>query len=275
MPKNHVKPTKEELEANAQRALEEAEALKEKEELEKNSQPTETEEPTGEEVPSTSPEVPEEEEELEEPAPSKEVIKDIAKRDKEKLIASAQEAQILHAKNKKMNEAIEKAMNVDEPSDEECQSDFPDWEIMSDFEKKMAKESLLNKKRMSALDEIVKENKDLESWSVKVSEFVESQETLTKYPDLDGKQDEFRLFATKPTRRGVDFEDIVSAFLFNQKPEPTKKGKMFEKGTGGSKDKMKPPSDKISIDQAIDLKKRDYRKYVELLKAGKIELGEI
>ncbi len=262
---NHVKPTKEELATNAQKALEEAEALK------NTPEPLET--PPSEPVPSEPiPTPPPSEPIPSEPVPSKEIIKDVAQREKERLIASAQEAQILHAKNKKMTEALEKAMSEAEPTDDEIVKEFPDWDVMSDFEKKMARESLTNKKRMSALDEIVKENKDLESWQTKVDEFITDPANLNKHPELDGKLDEFKLFATKPTRRNIDFEDLVPAFLYGMKPEPPKKGKMFETGSGGPNDKGKPKGDKINIDEARILRNTDYNKYREMLKAGKIEI---
>ncbi len=262
----HVKPTKEELEANAQKALEEAEAMKETPPSEPvPSIPVPSEPKPSEAIPSEP--VPSE------PEPSKEVIKDIAKREKEKNIASAQEAQILHAKNKKVNEALEKALATPEPEEEELVKEYPDWDVMSDFEKKMAKESLTNKKRMSALDEIVKENKDLEGWQTKVNDFVVDPKNLIDYPELEGKTDEFKLFATKPTRRGVEFEDLVAAFLYDRPQEPKKKGQMFEQGSGGLNDKGKPKGDKITIEEARVLRGTNYEKYKELLKAGKIELN--
>jgi hypothetical protein len=264
----HQKPSKEELAANAQKALEEAEALK-------NNPPTPSEPIPSPSIPvptpSPSPAIPSPSEPPPSPAPSKEVIKDIAQREKEKLIASAQEAQILHAKNKKLNESLEKALEATDPTEEELQSKFPDWDMMSDFEKKMAHSSLKSEKQMSALSEIVKENKDLEGWVTKVDEFITDPANLAKYTELDGRQDEFKLFATKPTRRNVEFEDIVSAFLYNTKPEPKKKGKMFEVGSGGLNDKGKATG-KISVEEARTLRTTNYEKYKELLKSGKIEL---
>jgi hypothetical protein len=266
MVKLHVKPTKEELKEGTEKALEEAEALKETPKEEPIEETPIVEETPVEETPV--------EEKVEEPEPSKEIIKDVAKREKERLVASAQEAQVLHAKVKKTNEALDKALATPEPTEEELKQEFgdSDWDMMNDFEKRMAKDNLTNKRRMSALDEIVKENKDLEGWVTKVDEFVASVENITKFPELDGKQNEFKLFATKPTRRGVDFEDLVAAFLFNTKPEPKKKGQMFPTGSGGANDKGKP-NDKISIEEARVLRTTNYEKYKVLLRSGKIELG--
>jgi hypothetical protein len=53
--------------------------------------------------------------------------------------------------------------------------------------------------------------------------------------------------------------------------KPKNKGKMFEVGSGGPNSKVKPLSDKISIDEAAKLMRTDYKKYKQLLLAGKIE----
>lgn len=264
----HVKPTKEELEANTQKALEEAETLKNTPLPSKPIPSEPVEAPKDEALPVEPPSEPI----PSEPEPSKEIIKDVLKREKERNVASAQEAQILHAKNKKMTESLEKAIAVTEPTEEELRVKYPDWEMMSDFEKKTATNTSKVEKQMAALSEVVKENKELESWSTKVDEFVQDPANLSKYPGIEGKEDEFKLFATKPTRRGIDFEDIVPAFLYGLKPEPPKKGKMFEVGSGGLNEN-KPKSDKITIEEARALRTTNYEKYKTLLRAGKIDIG--
>ena len=258
----HVKPTTEELEANAQKAAEELEAMDKGEEKK--------EEETPEEKPQEKPEVKEE---------KKVEVKEEIKEEpdyKKKFIDSSRESIILHEKNKKTNEAIEKAMQASEPTDEELVKKYPDWEMMSEFEKKMAKDSEINSRRFSALGDITKENKNVEGWNKKVDDFVEDPKVLIDNPDLEGKQDEFRLFATKPTRRNVDFDTLTKAFLYEESlSKPKNKGKMFEVGSGGPDDKGKPKSDKISIDEARQLRNTDYNKYKSLLKAGKIDTESI
>lgn len=249
----HTKPTNEELDSNAEKALEEAEALKEKEE------PKEEEEP----VPSESPKE-EEPEEDQEPKPSPEIDY------KEKFTESSREAQILHSKNKKINEAIDKAKTIPEPTEEELTKEFPDWELLTDTEKKLAKTSLMATKRFAFLEEVTAESKDIDAWNQKIDSFIDDPKNLTDHPELEGKEAEFKIFATKPTRRGVDFEDLIPAFLYGMKKTPSK-GKMFETGMGGDKGKAQPKSDKITLDQARKLRTTNYAKYTEYLKAGKID----
>ena len=90
------------------------------------------------------------------------------------------------------------------------------------------------------------------------------------HPELEGKVEDFKLFASKPTRRGVDFEDLIPAFLYNESKNKVapKKGQMFEQGTGGNS-KPKPKGDKISTEEGRLLMNTDYNKFKELLKAGK------
>jgi len=238
----HVKPTKEELDDKADEALKKAEKIKEEPEKPKEpEETTETKEP---------------------PQPDY----------KKKFVDSSREAQILHAKNKKTNEVLQKAMEVSEPTQEELEKEYPNWEEMTTLEQRMAKDNLINNRRFQVLEEITKENKDLEKWQGEVDKFVKDPKTLNKTPELEGREDEFILFATKPTRRNVEFEVLVSAFLHDAtKTTSKKKGAMFETGTGGPSTKSKPKSDKITLEQARKLRTTDYNKYKEYLKSGKID----
>ena len=251
----HTKPTQEELEANTEKALQEAEQIKE----EDPETPEETHEPEAEEK--------EEPEEDQETKPETEEI-DYRK----KFTESTREAQILHAKNKKINEAVEKAKGLPDPTEEDLIKEYPDWELLTDLEKKLAKNSLISTRRFSILEEVTAESKDIEAWNNRVDTFISDPKSLIKHPELEGKEDDFKIFAAKPTRRGVEFEDLIPAFLYGRKQEP-KKGAMFESGSGGPNEKSKPKTDTITLEQARKLRERDYNKYKEYLNAGKIESG--
>ena len=253
---NHIKPTKEELEANALKAAEEAELLKEQPpEPEKEPEPKEEFEVGKKEV------TEEKTEKTEEPEYKK------------KFVESTREAQVLQARNKKVFETLDKIEETPEPTEEELAKEFNDWDVMTEFEKRIAKNDIWNGRKFKELGKMRGEFKDLEEWQGKVDSFVEDPNTFIKNPKLDGKQDEFKLFCSKPSRRGLDFEDLVPAFLYEEGEKKVEhKGKMFESGQGGSKEPIKPKSDKISIEEARTLRKSDYGKYTEYLRAGKIEL---
>lgn len=190
---------------------------------------------------------------------------------KKKFVESSREAQILAAKNKKWNEAFNEAANVPVPTEEELKSEFPDWDEMTPSQQKMAAKQVHNDRRFSALQQVSEENKNIAAWNDKVSQFIEDPKVLIKNPLLEGKEDEFKLFANKPSRRGVDFEDLVSAFLYeNNSKRRINKGQMFETGKGGSKEKPSRNDGKISIAESEKIRKVDFNKYKQLLKAGKI-----
>lgn len=249
---DHIKPTTEELEEQNKKVLEEIDKPEEKPVIVEKK-----EEPVEEKV------------EVEE---KEEVVEEKPKVDyKKKFTESTREAQILHSKNKKINDTIEKANALPEPTEEELTTEYKDWDVMSDTEKRFAKTNLINERRFKMLDEVTKESKDIEAWNIKVDEYTDDPKTLVDTPELEGKIDDFKLFASKPSRRGVDFEDLVSAFLFDaeKQSKPKQKGSMFETGTGGPNDKAK--TDKLTVAESQQLMKTDYNKYKELLKAGKID----
>lgn len=243
----HKKPTKEELEEGMQKALDESET-------------SDVEEETKEEIedePEEAPVAPQEEPEY-----------------KEKFVNQAKENIILHTQNKKMNEALNEAMSQQEVTEDELKANYSDWDVMSDFEKQMAKESLINSKRFGALEKITKENEGLEKWQKQVDEKLEDPATFTNHPKLEGREDEFKLFSLKKTRRNMEFDDLAKAFLYDleEKAPARSKGQMFETGTGGPSDKPKVKT-KLTIDEAQRLRETNYNEWKKQLKSGNIESG--
>lgn len=285
MAEKHVKPTKEELAAKAKQALEEAEKLKGQPDPDDpqpspspsappapSASPSPSEAPGGSASPSASPSQP--------PAPSASPSpsapdEDELTKTKKKLSASSREALILHSRTKKYDEAVAEAEAVEPPSDEEMQAKYgkEEWEEMTAGQQLLARESWVSNKRFEIMSKVSKEGRIIEEWNGKVDEFLKDPKNLNKYSVLEGKQEEFKEFCSKPTRRGLDFEDLVLAFqgdLINNPPKKNK-GQMFEKGSPGQKEKPKPKDDKITAEQAKILRETDYPKWKQLLKAGKIK----
>lgn len=276
---DHKQPSKEELQENMEKALEELDKIEE--------QPPEEEAPEEEAPEEETPEeeAPEEEaEDGEEEGDDKENLKkklpkkeegDDEERDedgkyKKRYQDSSREAQILYNKNKKMAEAIEKAGAVEPPTEEELTAKYPDWDTMSDFEKDMAKQNMTHSKQLEAIREATKDFKEMDVWNGKVDKFMADPETMTAFPDLEGKEEEFKLFSSMPTRRGVDFEVLVSSFLYEEgKKVVKKKGSMMPSGSAGDK-RVKPNDGKLSVAESRRLRTADYKKYLEELKAGRI-----
>lgn len=290
MAENHHKPTKEELAEKARKALEEAEKLDPNEDPDN---PTPPKKPSA----SPSPSAPPPPSASASPSPSKAVPSgsvsaspsqppaasaspspsspdDELTKTKKKLSASSTEALILHSRTKKYDDAVAEAEAIEPPTDDEMKAKYGDdeWEEMSAGNKLLAKESYVANKRFEIMSKVSKEGRLIDEWNGKVDTFLKDPKNLTKYPVLEGKQEEFKEFAAKPTRRGLDMEDLILAFTGDLANNPPKKnkGQMFEKGSPGIKDKPKPKDDKISASDAKILRETNYPKWKELLKAGKI-----
>lgn len=254
---SHKKPTKEELEQNALAALKEAEEL-EKKESQEDLDDSKQDEDTPEDEESS-----EESDEDKSEKPSEDVDY------KKKFTESTREAQVLFSKNRKLTSAIEEANAIPTPDQETMVQVYGDeWEDMSTVERRLAIDNYHNKLKMDKLNEVTQEFKKTDEWVQKVDEYVSDPKVLAAEPDLEGQEEAFKVFASKKTRVGADLEDLVQAFLYKNKPIQ-RKGKLLESGSTGSD--SKPKSDKISIEEARRLRKSDYKRFVELLKLGKIE----
>ena len=258
----HHKPTPEELEANAQKALDEAAKL----------DPEAVDPDEEDETPDDTKDDSEGKEEEKAETPVDESFK-------KRYADSTREAQILANKNKKLTEAIEEAGNIPEPTEEELILEYPDWDILSETEKKIAKRSYLNDQRFERIDAVTKDFKDLDVWTEKVDKYIDDPQILIDNPALEGKVDEFKIYVTKPSRINVDWDLLIGAFLneVSKKASNNNKGQMFEQGSGGDGQKGKKRTDKISIEQAAILRKnpKTYPLFVKKLREGKIETEKI
>jgi hypothetical protein len=269
----HVKPTVEELEADALKKLEEAEKLA--------SQPPTEEHPVTPPVepnienpvtpPVTQPTTPE-------PSVTPPVNKEQDDIDyKKKFIESSREAQVQYAQNKGLINVIDQAKTITDIPEEELKKEYSEWDEMSDLEKKFAKDNLINKKRFESIEKMAEERKDIEKWNEKVDTYVDDPNVLVNHPELEGKITDFKIFCTKPTRRGVDLGDLVLAFMGESvtKVKPKNNTIMMPTGSGGENDKLKPKSDKVTPAQADAIRATDYKKYKELVENDKIDYSAI
>ena len=273
---NHVKPTREELKAAAEAALAEDERLAAEEAAAANNpQPTPSQAVPSPSAPVPSPSAPVPSPSAPIPSPSKPVPSAGVPGStdwKKRYTDSSREAKVLAVKNRELNQVVDEAAGLPEPTDEEMIEEYAEWEEMTTTEQHLAKNDLLNKRRFDLIHSATQKYKKIDDWNERVDKFVDDPKTMIANQELEGKQEEFRLFASKPTRAGMDFEDLVLAFLGDEakKVKPNHKGeKMFEQGTGGSSDTPPIPDDKFSVEQAIIDRKTNYQLYKERLKNKK------
>lgn len=268
---NHKKPTEEELKAQQQIALEtdqqegsnDDDKEDEKETSESNIKPTIEEETINEE------EIPEDKPNTK--ITSDEKDEEIARLKKRKS-DSDREAQKIIAKNRVINKALADAEDVTEPTEEELKQEYPDWDVMSDTERKFAQEAVISKKWRTIISQAKQQATKIEKWNQTVKDFIDDPATYIEHPDLEGKTTQFMTFATDEKNNNVPMNILVSAFLHdNSINRENNKGKMFERGKGGDKQQIKSKDGTISLEEARILRENDYNKWKEYVKAGKIK----
>ena len=285
MKANNGRITREERLALAAKAAKEAEGLKNKNNPpEPSPSPTPAPEPTPGEPhaspsttpspsptppppsPSASPSAP-----PPEPTPEPEPFK-------KKFVASQREAIVLHGKQKQMNQAIDQANAIADPTEEEMRVEYPEWDDMTEPEKRTAIKTVKNDKRFAILNTARQAERNVEEWHTKVDTFIGDPKTLIAHPELEGKQAEFILFASQPTRVGTDFTTLVEAFMYNVEKTKTssqRKREMFPSGQNRGSSRPAVKSDKISLDEARRLRESknpaDNKKYLAAIKAHKID----
>jgi hypothetical protein len=214
----------------------------------------------------------EEEEEVEEKEEKKKVKTDKDDEYKKKFSASTRENQKIHAKNRVINRALVEADEIPEPTDEEMTEVYKDWEMMSDIERELAKEVVMSKRWKVKIKEATDQADKIEKWNEAVEKFVDDPKTLVDNPDLEGKTEDFKEYATLKSNNSVPFPLLVNSFLYQySKGKKTSKGKMFETGSGGPNESPSPKSKKMTLEESRILRDTDYDKWKEKVTKGEIE----
>jgi len=270
---DHKKPTPEELEEGIKKSQEELEKL-EKEEAAETPPPEDEddEEITEDDQPDDTQEEDDEGDDLEEDAEEEPEQKPQKEVDyKERHAESTREAQRLYKNNVVMNKAIEEANNLPEPTEEELRQEYPNWEDATDTERLLLKDRLINKRFRETINKASLEQRKIDEWGDRVEKFVDDPKNLTEFPELEGKEEKFKQFASDKKLVGTDFSILISAFLHNEAKSVKKnKGKMFETGTGGSNDRPKPKTNKLTVEEGRLLMKTNWKEYRKRLNAGLI-----
>jgi len=95
------------------------------------------------------------------------------------------------------------------------------------------------------------------------------ESVLTKHPEIKEAEADFKEFAKDYP---VDKLDSVAKIFIVEKGLDSKPRKGLEKTSGGGKREL---SSSFSTDEIADLRKNNYKKYLELLKSGKLNPKDI
>ena len=196
---------------------------------------------------------------------------------KNKFVESTREASALYFKNQKLNSVIEEAANISDPTTEElvefAKSRGADYEDLDEFSQNILKDTLINNKRFEKIQNVARESKQIDEWANKVDSFIEDAVDNSKYPSLNSLGTDFKKFAMKESRRGVDLDDLVASFLFSAERS------MTQKKTNGSVllsngNSLAAPQKATGITeaQAAFIRENDPREYRRLIKTGQINI---
>jgi len=184
---------------------------------------------------------------------------------KQKFSDSSREAQLL-AEAERVRQAAQQEQTK-EPTDSELRTAFPLWEAMSDTEKELARRTLGAERAAGNASRLSQAIQDERAWNTSI------ELVITSDPALQGKEQAFRQFASKPQYKNVPMDVLVGAFLQKNgsAPAPTTTPKPgLEPGSGGPRQAPKPTS--LTADQLAALRTSDYKAYVEYITKHPIDL---
>ena len=189
---------------------------------------------------------------------------------------SAAEARILALRNETYEKKIEEAENLSDPTDDECRKEFGEtWDEKDDMDKKVAKQILKDKKYKEIVRAIRKEQKQDKEYMDKVAAFAVTPDVLKQFPELEGNEAAFVEFASKPTRRNLDLEDVAVIFRGTRQAKgKAPSGSLFPTPTT-SQTKQTPNPAKLSADKMETLRKVDHKAYQEQIKSGKVKPADL
>ncbi len=190
---------------------------------------------------------------------------------RQKFAESSREAQILASKNKKLTETIEQAASIPEPTDDEMKKAYPDWDSLTDFERKIAKDNLQAKRQFDMVHQAVLATKKVDEWAKKVDDFTADPVNLQKYTALEGREAEFKAFAMKESRRGLEMGELAEWFASVEPKAPVQhRGTLLGRSNGAQ-----PPAQPkaLTIEQIAYIRKNEPRKYSQMVKEGKIKIN--
>lgn len=195
---------------------------------------------------------------------------------KEKFTESTREASALYFKNQKLNKTIEEASFITEPTEEElksyAKSKGAEYDDLDTFTQNILKDTYINSRRFEKIQSVTLESKKIDEWANNVDGFIEKSIDSGEYPSLNSLGGEFKKFAMKETRRGVDLNDLVASFLFSAERNLKQSPKKSVLLTGGNSSAVPQKSSGLSDAQVAMIREKDPKEYRRMIKSGEINL---
>jgi len=194
---------------------------------------------------------------------------------KEKFTESTREASALYFKNQKLNQTIEEAASIAEPTLEElkfyAKSKGAEYDDLDEFSQNILKDTLINTRRFEKIQNVASESKRIDEWANSVDSFIEKSVDSGEYPSLNSLGSEFKKFAMKESRRGVDLNDLVASFLFSAERSIKQTPRKSVLLTGGNSSAV-PSKSGLSETQVAMIRETNPKEYRRMIKSGEINL---
>jgi hypothetical protein len=185
-----------------------------------------------------------------------------------KFKESTREAQILAAQLEAEKAKSRKEL-TNEPTDSDLQAAFPEWDVMTDTERKLARRAFATERLTTSLLTEREQEKAAQRWNTDL------ELTIAQKPALQGKEQAFKDFAKKPTHRGAPLDVLVSAFLHESSsrppstPAPTPQPGLLP-GNGGPREAEKPKL--LSGAELKQLRETNAKAYTEYIRTHDIAI---
>jgi hypothetical protein len=191
---------------------------------------------------------------------------------KQKFVESQREAILLNERNRIKEARLESLTKQDTPTDEAMRQLYSEWDTFNDVTKQAyvkLEAQNMRSARIEAQQQDIVARQQLDD---KLDDFLETPPD--QFKKLVGKETEFRRFAKRKNNVGLSLDTLAKAFLFDAEETPTTPNtqpmrEALPTGSGGPREPLKPK--KISIEDAAEIRKTDYKRYKELLDSNQIE----
>jgi len=184
-----------------------------------------------------------------------------------KLIASQQEALVLREQVQRLEAEKNKVVEVTE---EFMKEKYQDWDDMTSGEQRALTEVEKVKQENAEIRAKSNEFNNDKAWGEKVAAFVEDPTFAESFAKIVGREEDFKRFAGKPTRKGLPLEDLAKIFLYENPTTPVEHKRSLFNSPGGI-GKGQPPRKGLTSDEIRILRINSPKKYNELVRQHKIK----
>lgn len=185
---------------------------------------------------------------------------------KSKFKASSQEAMILKAKLDAIEAEKNKPIEINE---EYMKSHYQDWEDMTATEQRLLMRDEKREQEIKELRAKTNEFNNDRKWEQTITEVIEDPELIENFPSLKGKEEQFKRFCTKPTRKGLPVDTLAAAFLYEFKEEAKPLRTIFKESSSGADKKVVSKS--LTPEESAILRKNSNSKYMDMIKNPKYD----